>query len=75
MLPITIIVTCVLTRKNRVDTIVSGDSRKSTCVKSKVPSLVLRVAAFVRFTLEFILSMFVLIPAYCYISERFWQKF
>lgn len=47
MLPISISVTCVLTRKNRVDTIVSGDSRKSTCVKSKVPSLVLRVAAFV----------------------------
>jgi len=44
MLLMSIYVIHVLTRKNRRDTIISEDSGKSIRVKSKVPSLVLRVA-------------------------------
>ena len=68
MLPMSIYVIHVLTRKNRRDTIISEDSGKSIGVKSKVPSLVLRVAACVRLRLEITLSIFALIRAYCFVS-------
>lgn len=64
MLPMSIYVIHVLTRKNRRDTIISEDSGKSI----GVPSLVLRFAACVRLRLEITLSIFALIRAYCFVS-------